>query len=205
MVPRFPFAMGHHPVRYLGLPLLTKCMSAVDYQPLLDKICTRISSWTTHFLSFAGRIQLINFVLVSIVNSWTAAFRLHSACIREVENSLSAFLWSGPTLNPKKSKIAWTEVSKSKQEGGLGIRPLKEVNVICCLKLIWRITSTQPSLWVKWVKTNLIKQGSLWSVRENASIGSWMWRKLLKYRNIAKGLHRVEVKNCRRTSFWFDV
>lgn len=34
----FPFASGELPVRYLGLPLLTKRMTVNDYMPLVEKI-----------------------------------------------------------------------------------------------------------------------------------------------------------------------
>lgn len=29
------------PIRYLGLPLTTKAMTKLDYEPLIDKICSR--------------------------------------------------------------------------------------------------------------------------------------------------------------------
>lgn len=35
-------------------------------------------------------------------------------------------------------------------------------------------------------------------------IGSWMWKKLLKYRAVASPLCRAEVKNGQTTSFWYD-
>lgn len=38
----FPFESGSLPVRYLGLPLLTKRMSLSDYTPLIEKIRGRI-------------------------------------------------------------------------------------------------------------------------------------------------------------------
>lgn len=34
----FPFATGQLPVRYLGLPLLTKQMTTTDYSPLLESV-----------------------------------------------------------------------------------------------------------------------------------------------------------------------
>lgn len=55
----FPFDRGQLPVRYLGLPLLTKRMTVSDFLPLVEKIRTRISTWTGRFLSFGGRLQLI--------------------------------------------------------------------------------------------------------------------------------------------------
>lgn len=38
------------PMRYLGLQLTTKLMSILDYEPLVDKIRTRLLKWTSrHF------------------------------------------------------------------------------------------------------------------------------------------------------------
>ena len=88
----FPFAVGELPVRYLGLPLMTKAMRRQDYMPLLEKIRSRICSWTSRFLSYAGRLQLIRSVLMSIVNFWGAAFRLPGQCTKEIEQLCSAFL-----------------------------------------------------------------------------------------------------------------
>lgn len=47
---QFPFASGNLPVRYLGLPLLTKHMSLNDFLPLVEKIRKRIGSWTEVFI-----------------------------------------------------------------------------------------------------------------------------------------------------------
>lgn len=144
---QFPFESGHLPVRYLGLPLLTKCIKG------------KMTSWKARLLSFAGRLALINSVILSISNFWLSAFKLPSACLEEIEKLCSAFLWSGPILNAKKAKISWAEVCLPRQEGGLGVRPLKETNTVCCLKMVWRIASSHPSLWIK---VNLIRHGSLW-------------------------------------------
>lgn len=199
----FPLAEGTLPVRYLGLPLMTQVMRRPDYQPLVEKIRCKMNTWTSRCLSYAGRMQLIKSVIMSIVNFWSAAFRLPSQCMKEVEQLCAAFLWSGPDLITSRAKVAWKEVCKQKDEGGLGIRDLKEVNLVCGLKLIWRLLSGK-SLWSKWIKVNLMKKKSFWEVNQKNQNGSWMWRKLLKIREIAKGFYRTEVGNGRHTSFWFD-
>ena len=179
-------------------------MTAADYAPLLENIRGKISSWTARALSYAGRLTLINSVIVSISNFWISAYRLPSGCIKEIEKLCAAFLWSGPDLNPKKAKIAWTGICRPKQEGGLGIKSLVEANKVSCLKLIWRIVSKRPSWWVTWTWQYLIRTGSFWSIKANSNAGSWMWRKILKYRDTEKKMHRVEVKNGHSTSFWYD-
>ena len=199
----FPFEVGSLPVRYLGLPLVTKRLSTTDYLPLLEKIRKRINTWTARFLSFAGRLNLISSVIWSLCNFWTAAFRLPRNCIREIDKMCASFLWSGPEMNPKKAKVAWEVVCKPRQEGGLGLRCLKEANDVCCLKLIWKIVSKSNSLWVRWIEANLLKRRSFWSIKHTSS-GSWIWRKLLKYRAVASSFFQVEVRNGQATSFWHD-
>ena len=199
----FPLAEGTLHVRYLGLPLMTQGMKKQDYQPLVEKIRCRINTWTSRFLSYAGRLQLIKVVIMSIVNFWSAAFRLPSQCVKEVEHLCSAFLWTGPTLRTTAAKVSSRDVCREKAEGGLGIRVLKEVNIVCGLKLIWRLL-VGKSLWSKWIKANLLKQRSLWEVNIKIQTGSWMWRKMLKLREIAKSFYRKEIGNERHTSFWFE-
>lgn len=43
---QFPFDTGKLPVRYLGLPLLTKNMTVTDFFPLVEKIRKKMGSWT---------------------------------------------------------------------------------------------------------------------------------------------------------------
>lgn len=179
-------------------------MTVADYLPLMEKVRTKMCNWNGRFLSYAGRLQLIKSVIMSLTNFWLSAFRLPKQCLNEVEKLCATFLWSGPTLNPKKAKIGWKDVCRKKEEGGLGIRPLREVNEVSCLKLIWRILSDQNSLWVKWIQMYLIRKGSFWTVKENSTSGSWMWRKILRTRETAKSFHRVGVKNGASTSFWYD-
>ena len=60
------------------------------------------------------------------------------------------------------------------------------------------------SLWGRWIKTNLLKKKSFWQVNENTQVGSWIWRKMLKPRSIAKTFYMKEVGNGHHTSFWYD-
>ena len=165
---QFPFETGSLLVGYLGLPLLSKKMSVADYAPLLSRIKSKINSWMARHLSFAGCLQLIGSVLYSVINFWLSAFCLPKQCIQEIDSPCSAFLWSGLVLSSQKTKIAWSDVCKPKEEGGLGLRSLEEVNRVSCLKLIWRIISSTSSLWVQWIQRYLIRKGSFWSFKETS-------------------------------------
>ncbi|KAL0856009.1 hypothetical protein Bca101_061162 [Brassica carinata] len=62
----------------------------------------------------------------------------------------------------------------------------------------------ETSLWVRWVQCYLIRKSSFWSIKEITSSGSWVWRKLLKLRSLAKQYIKKEVRNGESTSFWYD-
>ena len=122
-----------------------------------------------------------------------------------VKSTSSALHFYGQVLCFKSTnaKVTWKDVCRLKNEGGLGLRDLKEVNKVYGLKLIWRMLSGE-SLWRKWIRNNLLKGNSFWEVKSKTQMGSWMWRKMLKLREVAKSFYRKELGNGRHTSFWYD-
>jgi hypothetical protein len=67
---------GTLPVRYLGVPLITKSLTAADCEMLVSKITACIDSWLVRNLSFAGRLQLISSVFYSLQVYWSCIFIL---------------------------------------------------------------------------------------------------------------------------------
>lgn len=65
------FKMGKLPFKYLGVPISTKKLSAVECEQLIEKMVLRIRIWSTRHISFAGRRTLVNAVLLSICVYWS--------------------------------------------------------------------------------------------------------------------------------------
>lgn len=86
---------GVLPVRYLGVPLTTKKLSLYNCGPLIQQIKSRVNSWSSRALSFAGRLLLINTVIACITNFWTSSFILPKQCTNKINSLCSAFLWHG--------------------------------------------------------------------------------------------------------------
>ena len=53
------FTRGTLPVTYLGVPLISSRLKRADCDNLINRISQRVQSWTSKFLSYAGRGQLI--------------------------------------------------------------------------------------------------------------------------------------------------
>ncbi|KAG7561138.1 Reverse transcriptase zinc-binding domain [Arabidopsis thaliana x Arabidopsis arenosa] len=194
---------GSFPVRYLGVPLMAQKMRKHDYQPLLDRINFKFSSWTVRHLSFAGRLQLLKSVIYSTINFWISIFILPNQCLLKLEQMCNAFLWKGAPNSARGAKIAWDVVCSSKECGGLGLKRLASWNSVMALKLIWMLFTKAGSLWVSWVRINLIGHRNFWTLNPTYS-GSWIWKKLCKLRVLARPFVVCEIGTGQTASFWQD-
>ncbi|XP_019235180.1 PREDICTED: uncharacterized protein LOC109215551 [Nicotiana attenuata] len=79
------YIKGELPFIYLGVPLSTKRLSAIHCEPLIERMLRRIQSWTTKFLSYAGRAVAggLNFINVKLRNKAAICKLLWSICTRK--------------------------------------------------------------------------------------------------------------------------
>ncbi|KAF8402130.1 hypothetical protein HHK36_013082 [Tetracentron sinense] len=114
------------PIKYLGLPLTASRLRFRDCLPLLDRITKWISSLKNNWLSYGGRIQLIQSVLNSFHHYWCSVFCLPQAIIGAIEKLFAKFIWAGPEMQRATYKVAWESICRPKVEGGLGIRRISD-------------------------------------------------------------------------------
>lgn len=55
------------------------------------------------------------------------------------------------------AKVSWADVCVPKEEGGLGLRVLKDWNRAAMTKHLWALALKADTLWIKWVHTYIIK------------------------------------------------
>lgn len=199
----YGFTVGSLPIRYLGIPLMSRKLRIFEYDLLLEKITNRFRSWTVKTLLFAGRKQLIASIIYGTINFWITTFILPQGCIKKIESLCSRFLWSGSIENGRGAKVAWKMVRLPKSEGGLGLRRFSSWYRILCLRFIWLLFSGNMSLWAQWHKHYHLRNANFWAVELNSS-DSWIWKSLLELRPTAERFIRSIVGNGMRTSFWFD-
>ena len=160
------FARGSLPIRYLGVPLTASKISARDYDSLVDRIASRIKQWTSKYLSYAGRLQLVKAVLFSLQAFWASIFYLPKKVCSKIKNLMSRFLWSGTSMESHKTKVAWREITRPKREGGLGLCRVSVWNKAALLKHLWNLLFDQEeNVWTSWAHQFLIKGRPLWYVK----------------------------------------
>lgn len=103
------FQWGELLITFLGLPLITSRLSKSDCMVLVNKICQRISCWTSYiFLSYAGRLLVIKSVLFAMQSYWASFMFLPNSVLKILQSTLARFLWAG---NAEKChhKISWIQ------------------------------------------------------------------------------------------------
>ncbi|KAL9816934.1 putative RNA-directed DNA polymerase [Arabidopsis thaliana] len=200
----YGFKVGSLPIKYLGLPLMSRKLKISEYAPLIEKISSRFTSWAVRSLSFAGRVQLLASVISGIVNFWISAFILPLGCIRQIESLCSRFLWSGSIDTKGMAKVKWSQICLPRNEGGLGLRRFGTWNRTLCLRMIWLLFSNSGSLWVAWHKYHNCSISTSFWIQPEKSSDSWNWRCILRLRCLAENFVRCKIGDGKTASFWFD-
>lgn len=197
--------MGTLPVRYLGVPLCTKKLTLLNCEGLLHQIKTKFSSWSSKALSFAGRLLLIKTVITGITTFWCSTFILPKSVVKRINSLCGIFLWKGNIEEHHSARVAWTEVTKLKREGGLGIKDLSTWNMACCLKLVWLLFFQSGSVWVAWFIEEILHEcvSNLWTTKPSPR-HSWQVNKILKMSGELFTWIKLRVGNGTSCRFWTD-
>lgn len=101
-----PFKEGKLPIRYLGVPLVSKGLKINDCKALIDIVDKRIGDWRNKSLSFAGRLQLISSVLASIQVYWSTLFVLPASVCETIDKMFKRFMWNRGESAQGKASVA---------------------------------------------------------------------------------------------------
>lgn len=100
-------------------------------------------------------------------------------------------------------KVSWDSVCTPKEVGGLGLRMLDTWNKVFGLKLICLLFTEVGFLWVSWVHKNILIERIFWDANASA-LGSWIWKRLIKLRPLARPYLCTQIGSGNQTLFRHD-
>ncbi|KAL9667205.1 hypothetical protein QQ045_001554 [Rhodiola kirilowii] len=112
------------PFNYLGIPLDGHSLRKSNFEKIVSKMTSQISSWTTRKLSYAGRMVLIKHVLSCIFSYWMRIIIFPRGILKKIISVCRNYLWTR-NVTGNKNLIAWNQVCKDKSTGGLCIQNFK--------------------------------------------------------------------------------
>lgn len=136
-----PFSIGELPMKYLGIPLTGKRICNSDCRVLIEKVKNKIQDWRNKTLSFPGRLQLVTYVLSSLHVYWASMFILPVYICDSIDKLLKKFLWSSGSDGSGIASVAWKDICKPKNQGGLGLKPFRLMNEALMTKHLWNVIS----------------------------------------------------------------
>lgn len=112
------------PLTYLGLPLGASPRKKSTWKRVIDKFKAKLASWKRKLLSYGGRLTLVKSVLSSLPVYYLSLFKLPEGVAKIIDRLQANFLWGGSASGRKLHMVKWSEVTKSRDQGGLGIKKI---------------------------------------------------------------------------------
>lgn len=141
--------IGKVPFVYLGLSIGGDSRRLKFWEPVVDTIKSRLSGWKSRFLSFGGRLVLLKSVLSSLPVYALSFFKAPSGILSSIESIFKKIFWGGSEDNRKIPWISWNTICLQKEQGGLGVRRLREFNLALLGKWCWRLLVDRGGLWYR--------------------------------------------------------
>lgn len=174
--------------KYLGLPDYFGRLKRDIFAALVDRIRQRSHSWTTRFLSGAGKLVLLKSVLTALSTYFMSCFKLPVSLCKQIQSILTRFWWDASPSVKKMDWVSWERLTKPKSAGGLGFREISQFNDALLAKLAWRLLKEPTSLLVKILHGKYCMHSPFLEVHPPAS-ASHGWRGILIGRDLlCKGL-----------------
>ena len=112
------------------------------------------------------------------------------------------FLWPNNGSTKGLHWVKWGDVCLPKQQGGLGIRPLCEMNDALKSKWLWRFAK-DDALWRKVIASKYgVDNSGWWSKKSPNAYGAGCLKSILVGLELFKTLVHFKVKNDSKILFW---
>lgn len=116
----------------------------------------------------------------SLPMHFMSLFKLPEGVPKDIEKIQAAFLWCGSQLSKKVHMVKWEVVTKSQNQGDLGIRRVRTMNECLLVKWQWRFWVKDNSLWKNPICSKYNALESRWfSFSAKSSRFSLIWKGIM--------------------------
>jgi hypothetical protein len=119
---------GEYPFRYLGIPMHHRYLLNSEWRKVEERFLQELSCWKAKYLSYGGRLVLLNSILSSLPMFMMSFFEIPKGVLKNLDHFRSRFFWQGTTNKLKYRLARWDILYHLKDPGGLGILDLQLQN-----------------------------------------------------------------------------
>ncbi|KAL0799496.1 hypothetical protein Bca101_054671 [Brassica carinata] len=189
--------------KYLGLPEQFGRRKRDIFASILDRIRQKAQSWTTRFLSGAGKQVLLKSVLSAMPCYAMSCFKIPISLCKQIQSILTRFWWDSIPGKKKMCWVSWETMALPKYAGGLGFRDIETFNDALLAKVGWRLITEPHSLLAQVFLGKYVRNGSFLDcpTPNSASHG---WKSILAGRAILRKGLSWAVGNGENIRLWDD-
>ena len=147
--------------RYLGFPLRSNGRNTKDFNFVVERVQSKLSSWKAKLLSPPGRVVLIQSVTSSIPAYYMQNTMLPSKVCSDLDKLNRDFLWGSSRDSKKMHLVGWDKVCRPKCDGGLGLQSTKFRNIATLAKLNWRLIEDKEAFGPKRYWLSMVQMAPL--------------------------------------------
>ena len=140
------FKIGTLPFTYLGVPIFKGKPKYSHFQPIADKVKSKLPTWKASLLSIGGRVQLVKSFIQIMILHCLSIYSWPVKLLKYLEKWMRNFILSGDINQRKLVIVAWNKVCKPYKEEGLGVWNLWDINEVGNLKNCWDIDKCQKGV-----------------------------------------------------------
>lgn len=169
--------------KYLGLPEHFGRKKRDLFASIVDKIHQKSVSYSSRFLSTAGRATMLQSVLSPIPSFAMTYFELPVGLCKQIQSELTRFWWNSKEGEKKICWTSWDKLTLPKQLGGLGFRDIQLFNQALLAKIGWRIITKPECLLARTLLGKYCHSTSFLKVSKPSN-GSHEWKGILLGRDL---------------------
>ena len=129
------------------MPTINGRVDRHTFRTITERVDNRLSGWKSKGLSPARRATLIQPTISSIPYYAMQTARLPQSLCDDIDRKSQRFLWGGNAKNRTIHNVAWEQLMKPKEAGGLGFQSMRQVNSAFLAKLGFRLVTKKEKLW----------------------------------------------------------
>ncbi|XP_058212709.1 uncharacterized protein LOC131324659 [Rhododendron vialii] len=137
------------PIKYLGLPLGANPGRIKTWDPVIERTEKVLSVWRSRCISTGGRLTLINSNTGNVPIYFMSLFKMPVVVASKLEKLQRQSFWGDSIDKKKMHLVKWEEITRKKDDGGLGVKRMLQQNLALLAKWWWRFGNNKEPLWAK--------------------------------------------------------
>ncbi|KAK6791450.1 hypothetical protein RDI58_010531 [Solanum bulbocastanum] len=195
------FQQKETPISYLGCPLFFGRSKNIFFSDIINKVVNKITGWQSKMLSYGGKATLVKYVLQSLPIHILSAITPPSTIIMQIQQIMANFFWGWRNDKRKYHWSSWKNLSFPCEEGGIGVKLMKDVCQAFQFKQWW-VFRTKQTLWGEFLKAKYCQRSNPISKKWDTG-DSQAWRLMMRNKQTVEK-HILWTIRSGSSLFWWD-